>query len=112
MLRKSVDKTITDAYGMEIFHHFSDNEYAKEVYVPQGVYLKSHKHKFSHLSILCSGTAEVEVDGKSQTYEAPTCLNIAAGCTHKVTAITNIVWFCIHATQEKNVDKIEGDVIE
>ena len=44
-----------------INHHFSAGVYAKETLIPAGHVLVQHKHKFSHLSILASGSIELMV---------------------------------------------------
>ena len=49
-----------------INHHFSAGVYAKETLIPAGHVLVQHKHKFSHLSILASGSIELMVDEHCQ----------------------------------------------
>jgi quercetin dioxygenase-like cupin family protein len=81
-----------------IQHHFGGGVYAKETRIPAGYLAVQHKHKFDHLSVLASGAVEVIVDGESTEYTAPACLTIAAGKEHSVLALTDVVWYCIHAT--------------
>lgn len=102
-----------EKHGVVVIHHFSDREYAKETRIPAGVKLLQHRHKFSHLSILASGTAIVHVDVGEITYKAPECLTIKAGALHSVTALTDVVWYCIHATDgETEVAAIESEIVE
>lgn len=108
----TLDEKMASENGIALFHHFGDNEYAKEVRVPKGMFLRSHKHKYGHLSILASGTAIVRVGSEEQTLTGPACLNISAGMEHKVVALTDIVWYCLHGTNKKDVSEIDGDVIE
>jgi hypothetical protein len=42
---------------------------------------------------------------------APACIEIQAGLTHGVKAITDCVWFCIHATDEKDPSKVDDVLI-
>lgn len=93
-------------------HHFSDGLYAKQMALPKGHFAVSHKHKYSHLSVLAAGVAVVEADGVETTYTAPACINIAAGVEHKITALEDVAWFCIHATDETDADKIDRVLIE
>jgi len=44
--------------------------------------------------------------------EAPACIEIKAGLTHGVKAITDCVWFCIHATDEKDPSKVDEILIK
>ncbi|SRR6266404_297031 len=97
---------------LNIKHHFSDGVYAKQMILPKGHYAISHKHNYEHLSILASGVALVEVDGKGTIYTAPTCINIKADSHHKITAIEDVDWFCIHKTNETDIEKIDKVLIE
>jgi len=94
-----------------IVHHFSDGLYSKETHIPAGMMLMQHKHNFSHLSVLAKGKVVVLVDEDSKIVEAPACLEIAAGKHHAVKALTDCVWFCIHATDEKDSSKVDEVLI-
>jgi len=103
---------VLEQHGVKVVHHFSEREYAKETHIPAGIELTQHRHKFSHLSVLASGRAIVEMNGLANEHEGPACLTIGAGAAHKVTAITDVVWYCIHSTQgETSVEAIESEVI-
>ena len=88
-------------------HHFSDGLYAKQVQIPANHVVGQHSHKYSHLSVLAQGTVLVFVDDQQKKYTAPACIEIAAGKQHRVFAVTDAVWFCIHATAETDVEKID-----
>ena len=90
-----------------INHHFSAGVYAKETLIPAGHVLVQHKHKFSHLSILAKGKVAVMKGEEIEVIEAPACIEIKAGVTHGVKALTDCVWFCIHATDEKDESKVD-----
>jgi len=92
-----------------IHHHFSSGVYAKETRIPAGYVLVQHAHKHDHLSILASGSVEMLVDGVRSVVHAPACLTIAAGKHHGVKSLTDVVWYCIHATDctdENEVDEV------
>ena len=101
-----------------IKHHFSAGVYAKETLIPAGHVLVQHKHKFSHLSILASGSIELMVDGERKIIHAPACLTIEADKHHGVKSLTDVVWYCIHATECTDLDEVDevlivpGDVAE
>ena len=91
-----------------IQHHFSSGVYAKETRIPAGFVLVQHAHKHDHLSILASGSVELVVDGVKSVVHAPSCLTIAAGKHHGIKSLTDVVWYCVHATDcvdENEVDK-------
>ena len=93
----------------KIKHHFSSGVYAKETVIPAGSWLIQHTHKHSHLSILASGSIELIVDNQTSILHAPACITIAANQHHGVKSLTDVVWYCIHATDcadEDEVDKV------
>jgi quercetin dioxygenase-like cupin family protein len=95
-----------------IHHHFSAGVYAKETRIPAGYVLVQHAHKHDHLSILASGSVELAVDGVKSIVHAPACLTIAAGKHHGIKSITDVVWYCIHATDCTDEDEIDEVLIE
>jgi quercetin dioxygenase-like cupin family protein len=94
-----------------ITHHFSDGLYAKEASFEAGTAILKHTHEFSHLSILAKGKVAVMKGEEIEIIEAPSCVEIKAGLTHGVKAITDCVWFCIHATDEKDPSKVDDILI-
>jgi len=88
-------------------HHFSDGLYAKQVHIPAGHVVGSHAHTYSHLSVLAKGDVILEVDGVQTEVSGPACLEIVAGRHHRVFAKTDAIWFCIHATDETDVNNID-----
>ena len=95
-----------------IHHHFSAGVYAKETRIPAGYVLVQHAHKHDHLSILASGSVEMVVDGVKSVVDAPACLAIAAGKHHGIKSITDVVWYCVHATDCTDEDEINEVLIE
>jgi mannose-6-phosphate isomerase-like protein (cupin superfamily) len=94
-----------------ITHHFSSGVYAKETRIAAGSWLVQHAHLHSHLSILASGSVELMVDEKISLVHAPACLTIEAGKHHGVRAITDVVWYCVHATNCTDVDEVDNVII-
>lgn len=94
-----------------INHHFSAGVYAKETLIPAEHVLVQHKHKFSHLSILASGSIELMVDGERKIIHAPACLTIEADKHHGVKSLTDVVWYCIHATECTDLDEVDEVLI-
>jgi quercetin dioxygenase-like cupin family protein len=95
-----------------IIHHFSDNVYARQMSLPKGYKVDTHKHNYDHLSILSNGTALVITDGEPTTYTAPACINIEKDKVHEIYALEDMTWFCIHSTEEKDTSKIDKVLIK
>jgi quercetin dioxygenase-like cupin family protein len=96
---------------LQVEHHFSSGVYAKRMILKAGASINSHKHKFDHMSILGQGIAKVTVDDASETYYAPAVIEIKADKTHRVEAITECHWYCIHATDITDPDLIDETLI-
>ena len=94
-----------------IVHHFSDGVYARQMALPKDHFAVTHAHEYDHLSILASGRVIVEIDGNSEEFAAPACINISAGKHHRIVALEDSVWFCVHATDETDVDKLDEVLI-
>jgi quercetin dioxygenase-like cupin family protein len=94
-----------------VVHHFSSGVYARQMKIPAGHFAVSHAHKYDHLSILSEGSVTVEVDGVKNEYHAPACLTVEANKHHEIVAMTDVVWFCIHATDVADEDQIDEVLI-
>jgi mannose-6-phosphate isomerase-like protein (cupin superfamily) len=94
-----------------IQHHFSSGVYAKETHIPAGSWLVQHAHLHDHLSILASGSVELMVDDKTSVLHAPACLTIEAGKHHGVRSITDVIWYCIHATNCADADEVDNVIV-
>lgn len=102
----------TFAVDPKIVHNFSDGLYAKQMTIPKGFAAGQHAHTFNHLSILATGKVIVSTDGGEQIFEAPACIEIKKQVNHMITALEDSVWFCIHATNETNVDRVDEVLIQ
>jgi len=96
---------------LQIQHFFSGGTYAKRMIFPKGCIIPSHKHVFDHISILAQGKAIVTVGEESNTYEAPTVIEIKKNEVHTVTALEECHWYCIHATEITNPKEIDETLI-
>jgi quercetin dioxygenase-like cupin family protein len=102
---------LAEDLGATLAHHFATGLYAKETRIPAGMVLVQHRHIDDHLSILASGTVELEVDGQRSAHTGPACLTIRGGQHHGVKALTDVVWFCIHATDCDDPEQVDQVLI-
>lgn len=74
-----------------------------------GDVFSGHKHYFDHVTLLVSGTIEMEVDGyPPKQFVGPTFIVIKKEYAHKVTAITdNAIFYCVFALRD-----INGEVMD
>ena len=81
-----------------IKHHFSaGGVYAREQTLEAGHEVEKHVHDYDHLSYLGSGRALVEIEGEMRVLDGPCMLEVKAGKKHRIQALTDITWLCIHA---------------
>lgn len=93
---------------MDIKHHMM---YAKEHRIPKDSVLRQHKHTVDHYSWLKSGSAKVRSGDKDRYYAAPAMIFIPANESHMVTALTDIEWWCMFETDERDASVIETTLI-
>lgn len=101
-----------EEFNPVIGHYFGAGLYAKESIVPAGYFVAKHTHNYTHLSILAVGKALVKAGDKAMEYEGPACIEIEANVPHEIRAITNVIWYCIHATDETDVEKVDEVLIQ
>jgi len=106
-----IEQQIADLGG-DTVHHFSDGLYAKETFVPAGTAIMKHTHDFSHLSILAKGRVAVMKGEQISIIDAPACIEIKAHVIHGIKAMSDCVWFCIHATDEKDPSKVDHVLVK
>jgi quercetin dioxygenase-like cupin family protein len=94
-----------------VAHFFSDGLYAKMLLLEKGHEAVTHSHAYSHLSILAKGRVIVIVEDTETEYTAPTCIEIKAGTHHGIIALEDSTFFCIHATDETDIEHIDEVLI-
>jgi quercetin dioxygenase-like cupin family protein len=95
-----------------IVHHFSDGLYAKQMIILKGFLAGMHAHTYGHLSILAKGKVIVRTDFEEKEYSAPACIEIKSSILHTIEALEDCHWFCIHATDETDVSKVDEVLIK
>lgn len=98
-------------HGVDVAHHFGGGTYAKETHIPAGIELQQHVHPHAHLSILAAGRVLVVAGDQEAEYVAPACITIAAGVRHRVVALTDAVWYCIHATDDTDPATVDSTIL-
>jgi hypothetical protein len=83
-------------------HYFGDNEIAKEIKLSAGDVVVQHKHTYSHISILASGTVKLSDGEDNQVLTGPCALVIQKEKYHSIAALTDAVWYCIHGCDGQN----------
>ena len=95
-----------------IRHHFSAGVYVREMTLDQDHEVDTHEHNYDHFGILGSGSVVMCLDGEMSVHHGPCVIEIAAGKKHSIRALTDIVWFCVHATDVADPEKIDEVLIK
>lgn len=68
-----------------------------------------HKHKFDHVTLLCQGQVEVEVEGyEPKQFKAPTFIVIRKEHNHKIKALEDkTLYYCVFALRD-----VDGEVVD
>lgn len=100
-----------DDVGVE--HHFLPHLYCKLAKIPAGMHLIQHVHTYDHASHLIAGKVLLSLNNGAswEAIEAPRTLLIRAGIAHQVVALEDSLWYCVHVTDETNVEKIDETLI-
>lgn len=96
---------------IETKHYFSKGVYAREIFIPKGVILTGHIHKYTNLNIISKGKIKVLVGEELQIIEAPATLVSPPGTKRIAIALEDTIWTTIHGTDETDIDIIEQTFI-
>lgn len=97
-----------------VFHHFSEHMYVREFHMPADHFVIGKEHKTRHLNTLVKGRCTVwTVHGRMEldATNGPRTFESMAGVKKVVWAHTDIVWMTMHATDETDQDRLEGEII-
>ncbi len=96
---------------LKVNHHFSKDVYARELFIPKGVILTGHIHKYENLNIMTKGDMSVLVGEEVKRIKAPFIVVSPPGTKRIAYAHEDTIWITIHGTDEKDLDKIENKFI-
>jgi hypothetical protein len=91
-------------------HFFASGVYVRQMTAPAGTLIVGHEHKTEHVCILLKGSMTIATPEGVRTVSAP--LTFIAPPGRKVAVVLeDIVFQNIHATEERDLDKIEAQII-
>lgn len=93
-------------------HHFAKGIYAREIKIPAGTVLTGKIHKTEHLNIVSQGKIAVWTEDGMKVIEAPFTMVSRPGTKRVGYALEDTVWTTIHGTEEKDLERLETELIE
>lgn len=97
---------------LDLFHHFADHAYARELHIPAGVALVGKMHRTQHFLIVASGHISVTTSEGQEEIVGPKVVITEPGTKRAIYAFTDAVLVTVHVTDETDLDKIEAIVIQ
>lgn len=92
-------------------HFFASGVYVRQMTAPAGALLVGHAHKTEHVCILLKGSMTIATPDGIKTISAP--MTFIAPPGRKVALVLeDIVFQNIHATEERDLDKLEELLVE
>ena len=104
----------TDIFEGElpITHTFSDGVYAREIFMPKGMFVVGHVHNTTHLNIVSTGKALVIVDGETIEITTPYTFESQAGARKVLYILEDMFWTTIHTTKETDIEILENTLVD
>lgn len=96
---------------IETTHYFTDGIYAREIFIPKGTLLTGKIHKTEHLNVVSKGRIVVMTDEGMKEVSAPHTMIASPGTKRIGYALEDTVWTTFHGTNEKNLEKLEEQLI-
>lgn len=92
-------------------HYFAKGVYAREILIPKGTTLTGKIHRTEHLNIISKGDISVLTEHGMRRIQAPYTMVSLPGTKRVGYAHEDTVWTTIHGTEEKDLDKLEEELI-
>lgn len=101
-----------DIQSMDVRHHFTDSGlYAREMVIPKGTLITGKIKKHEHISVISAGLVTEVTEAGLQNIKAPYTMVSLPGTKRVVLAHEDTVWTTIHASHERDLDKLEDELI-
>jgi len=92
-------------------HFFAPGCYAREMTMPEGMFIVGAIHKYSHVNILSKGRVRVLTELGCEEFSAPRTFISEPGIKRTVLVLEDAVWTTVHPTNSTDVAEIEREVL-
>lgn len=94
-----------------LINRFADGLYARQVTMKRGTFLTSKIHLKEHFAFILTGDVSVWTDQDYQRIKAPQIIVTQPGTKRVLLAHEDTVWVTVHATQAKDVESAERELV-
>lgn len=105
------DLSVLPQVECPVKHHFAPDSYGREILLPADSFVVGKIHHHAHLNVISQGECMVLTEDGVCHLKAPLTFVSNPGTKRVVYAITDVVWTTIHVTKEKDLEKIEAEII-
>jgi hypothetical protein len=85
-------------------HFFAEGVYLREMFIPAGVAIIGHVHRFSCVNVIAFGDIEIATEEGNRRVQGPTTFPSAAGTKRAGYALADTVWTTVHANPDNTRD--------
>ena len=93
-------------------HYWADGMYARVLFRPADTLIVGRVHKREHLYIVASGEVTVVGNGYKERIIGPRVIVSSPGTKRAVYSHTDATCITVHRTDERDLDKIEAELVE
>ncbi|MEO1942856.1 MAG: hypothetical protein ABGY11_01015 [Candidatus Thioglobus sp.] len=97
--------------GMPVAHQFSNDVYARTIFMPKGSLVLGKKHNTRHFNFIMSGKAWLYLDGESIHIEAPYLLESHEGQRKILYIEEDMYWTTVHSTETQDIEELEVTMV-
>lgn len=93
-------------------HYFAPGVYVREIFMPAGTIVVGKIHKTEHFNIIQKGRVRVFQEGGDFEIAGPLTFVSGAGVQKVLYIMEDTIWSTVHITQERDLVKLEAELIE
>jgi hypothetical protein len=93
-------------------HYFAPGVYVREIFMPAGTIVIGKIHKTEHFNIIHRGSVLIVHDDYSRERLGPSTFVSKPGVQKVLYIEEDTVWSTIHITDERDLEKLEAQLIE
>lgn len=109
-LERAMERVSDLQFQIKTTHTFINGVYAREVFIPKGTLLVGRFHKHACISIMNSGEKSTVSEFGAMRIKAPFATVSPPGIKRVGYAHEDTIWTTIHATDERDLKKLEEEL--
>lgn len=96
---------------LPVHHHFANNVYGRELFIPAGVTVMGKLHRFPCINVIAEGSVVVATEHGRVEYKAPDVFVSPAGTKRAIYAKKDTTWITFHPCVTEDLQELEHELI-